>query len=184
RVDDVAAAAVHLEDLERLRQFHQRGHVAHRADVDLAAGEEGHGAVEVDGEAALDAAEDAALDALAFTELALELVPRGLAAGAVAAQHGLAFGALDAGDEHLDLVADLERAFILAAGEFLERDAAFALEADVDQRDAVFDRGDGALDDAAFEAAVGAAELFIEEFREIVARGIGGGCHKGGVPNS
>ena len=37
RHDDVAAAAVHLQDLERLRQVHQRPDVAHRADVDLAA---------------------------------------------------------------------------------------------------------------------------------------------------
>ena len=33
---DVAAGAVHLEDLERLRRAHQRADVAHRADVDLA----------------------------------------------------------------------------------------------------------------------------------------------------
>src|SRR3546814_6745007 len=41
RDDDVAALAVHLQDLERLRHVHQRGHVAHRADIDLAAGQEG-----------------------------------------------------------------------------------------------------------------------------------------------
>ena len=58
RDDDVAARAVHLEDLERLRRAHQRADVAHRADVDLAAGQERDGAVEIDGEAALDAAED------------------------------------------------------------------------------------------------------------------------------
>src|SRR3546814_1056468 len=58
RDDDVAALAVHLQDLERLRHVHQRGHIAHRADIDLAAGQEGDGAVEVEGEAALDAAEE------------------------------------------------------------------------------------------------------------------------------
>ena len=36
RHDDVAAAAVHLQDLERLRHVHQRAGVAHRAHVDLA----------------------------------------------------------------------------------------------------------------------------------------------------
>jgi len=183
RDDDVAAAAVHLQDLERLRHVHQRGHVADRADVDLRAGEECHGAIEVDGEAALDAAEDAALDALALAEFGFELVPRSLAAGTVAAQHRLALGVLDAVYEHFDLVADVQRAFLIAAGEFAQRNAAFALEADVDQRDAVFDRGDGALDDAAFEAALGATELFIEEFREIFARGVGSGSHKGEVPD-
>jgi hypothetical protein len=38
RDDDVAAAAVHLEDLERLRLVHQRADVADRTDVDLRAG--------------------------------------------------------------------------------------------------------------------------------------------------
>src|ERR1019366_559513 len=37
RDDDVAAGAIHLEDLERLRAAHQRGDVSHRADIDLAA---------------------------------------------------------------------------------------------------------------------------------------------------
>jgi hypothetical protein len=63
RDDDVAAAAVHLEDLEGLRNAHQRADVAHRAHIDLGAGQERHGAAEIDGEAALDAAEDRALDA-------------------------------------------------------------------------------------------------------------------------
>ena len=85
RHDDIAAAAVHLQDLERLRQVHQRADVADRADVDLAAGQEGHGAAEVDGEAALDPAEDHAVDAVAGFEFLLELVPGGFAAGAVAA---------------------------------------------------------------------------------------------------
>ena len=47
--------------------------VAHRADVDLAAGQEGDGAAKVDGEAALDPAEDHALDALALVMLLLNL---------------------------------------------------------------------------------------------------------------
>jgi cyclophilin family peptidyl-prolyl cis-trans isomerase len=44
RDDDVAATTVHLQDLERLRHVHQRGDVADRADIDLRAGQEGHGA--------------------------------------------------------------------------------------------------------------------------------------------
>src|SRR5690606_21641652 len=35
RHDDIAAAALHLEDLEGLRQVHERADVAHRADIDL-----------------------------------------------------------------------------------------------------------------------------------------------------
>src|SRR4051794_14899674 len=84
RHDDVAAAAVHLEDLERLREIHQRTDIADRADVHLAAGQEGHGAAEVDGEAALHTAEDHAFDAVAGFEFLFELVPCGFAACAVA----------------------------------------------------------------------------------------------------
>src|SRR5690606_13177244 len=108
-----------------------------------------------------------------------QLVPRGFAASAVAAEHGFAFGILDAVDEDLDFVADLDVAILIAMAEFAQRHAALALQADIDHCLVVFDRGDGALDDAAFEAsAVGIAELFIEKFREIVASGISRGGHK------
>src|SRR5438270_742610 len=58
---DVAAAAVHFEDLERLRIVHQRRDVADRADIDLRARQEGYCPVEIDGEAALDLIEDDAV---------------------------------------------------------------------------------------------------------------------------
>ena len=170
RHDDVAAAAVHLQDLERLRDVHQRGDVAHRADIDLRAGQEGHGAVEVDGEAALDAAEDHALDARGLGEFGFQLVPGGFAAGAVAAEHRFAVHVLDAVDIDLDFVADLQVGLLAGRGEFAQRHAAFGLQADVDDGQVVLDRGDGALDDAAFEA-VGAAERLVEQRREIVAGG-------------
>src|SRR4029077_7122170 len=90
RHDDVAAGAVHLEDLEGLRRAPQRADVAHRPDIDLAAGEERHGAGKVDGEAAFDAAEDDAGDALVVLEGLLELGPGLLAAGLLAGKNGLA----------------------------------------------------------------------------------------------
>src|SRR5437764_3690312 len=52
RHDDVAARAVHLEDLERLRRTEQWADIAHRADIDLTARKECDGAVEVDGKPA------------------------------------------------------------------------------------------------------------------------------------
>src|SRR5690606_2346213 len=64
RHDDVAATAIHLEDLEGLRVVHERGDVADRTDVDLRTRQEGDGAVQIDGEAALDLVEDDAFDAL------------------------------------------------------------------------------------------------------------------------
>src|SRR5437588_190862 len=47
RHHDVAAAAIHLEDLERLRVVHQRSDVADRTDVDLRTRQERYRAVEV-----------------------------------------------------------------------------------------------------------------------------------------
>ena len=106
--DDIAAAAIHLQDLERLRHVHQRADVADRADVHLAARQERHGAVEIDGEAALDAVEDDAFDALAGLVFLLEPGPALLAPRLLARQHRLAGRVLDALEIDIDLVADRE----------------------------------------------------------------------------
>ena len=81
---DVAAAAIHFQNLERLVDVHQRRDVADRADVDLAARQEGHGAVEIDGEAALDLIEDDAGDLFVVLERGLQLAPAFLAPRLVA----------------------------------------------------------------------------------------------------
>ena len=107
RHHDVAAAAVHLQNLERLRLVHQRADIAHRANIDLRAGQERHGAVEIDGEAALDAAEDHAGDAGLVVEGLLQLDPAFLAPRLVARQHRFAQRVLDALEIDFDLVADL-----------------------------------------------------------------------------
>ena len=73
--DDVAAAPVHFQDLERLGQVHQRADIAHGSNVDLAARQERHRAVEIDGEAALDLVEDDPFDLLVLLERLLELDP-------------------------------------------------------------------------------------------------------------
>src|SRR3546814_14384804 len=88
----------------------------------------------------------------------------------------LALVVLDAVDIDLDLVADGELGLLARRGEFAQRDAAFGFQADVDDGHVVLDRGDGALDDAAFTAFVLAAEGLIEPGRGIVA---GGGCSSG-----
>src|SRR3546814_9652410 len=76
--------------------------VAHRPDVDLGAREERHRAGQVDGETALDAAEDDAGHPLVAVEGVLELRPGFLAPGLVAAQHGFAVAVLEALDIDLD----------------------------------------------------------------------------------
>ena len=49
---DVAARAVHLQNLERLLRAQQRRDVAHRANVDLAARQKGDSAAQIDGKPA------------------------------------------------------------------------------------------------------------------------------------
>ena len=155
RHHDVAAAAVHFQDLERLRLVHQRADIAGGTHIDLAARQEGHGAVEIDGEAALDAAEDHAGDAGLVVEGLLQLDPAFLAAGLVARQHGFAQRILDALEIDLDLVADLHIGGHARHGEFLQRHAAFGLQADIDHGEVVLDGDDLALDDGAFLGRLG-----------------------------
>ena len=163
RHHDVAAAAVHLEDRERLGLAHQRADIAHRADVDLAARQEGHGAGKIDGEAAFDAAEDRAHDAFLVVECLLEQGPGFLAARLVARQDGLAFLVLHAIDEDVDHVAFLHfRRAHSPVGELAQGDAAFGLEADIDGDEIVGDANDRAFDDRSFEARR-TAQRFVEQ---------------------
>ena len=169
RHDDVAAAAIHLENLERLRHAHQGRHVAHWPDVDLRARQERHGAVEVDREAALDLVEDDAFDLFLLLERLFELDPALLAARLVARDHGLAERVLDALQVDLDLFADAGRRLATVAGEFLERHAAFGLETEVDHGDILLDGDDDPLDDRPLESLVLAVAL-LEQSGEIIAR--------------
>src|SRR5262249_46970938 len=68
RDDDVAALTIHFQDRERLHDVHQRADVTHGTDVDLAARQERVGAAEIDGEAALYAADQRAIDRLSCSE--------------------------------------------------------------------------------------------------------------------
>jgi hypothetical protein len=176
--DDVAAAAVHFQDVERLRHVHQRADVADRTNVDLRARQEGHGAVEVDGEAALNLIEDDALDLLIGLEGLFELDPALFAPRLVARDHGLAQRVLDALEIDLDFLADGGGRIAAVAGEFLEGDAAFGLQTDVDDGDVLLDGDDAPLDDGTFEGLVIAIALF-EQGGKIFARGraIGRGGH-------
>ena len=170
RHHDVAAAAIHFQNLERLIDVHQRRDVADRADVDLTARQEGHGAVEIDGEAALDLVEDDAGDLLVVLERGFQLAPAFLAPRLVARQHRFAERVLDALQIDFDLVADLEIGLASGPGEFAQRHAAFGLQTDVDDGHVFFDADDLALDDGTF-LQVSAAECFVEQLGEVFTRG-------------
>ena len=187
--DDVAAGAVHLQDLERLRRAHQRADVAHRADIDLAAGQERDCAAEVHGEAALDPAVDRAVHAHLRLERLLQVGPGLLAPRLLARQHDGAVAVLVALDIKLDVVAGLNLGLLARQGEFLERDAAFAFQADVDDGVLVGEADDAAGDDRTFKSGL-AAHRFIKQGGEVFAhvavgwaveKCCGGGCHVWGM---
>ena len=106
RHDDIAAAAIHFQDLEGLRHAEQRGDVADRANIDLRARQEGHGAVEIDREAALDLVEDDAVDLFVGLEGLFELDPAFLAARLVARDDRFAERVFDAFEIDFDFIAD------------------------------------------------------------------------------
>jgi len=167
RNDDVAATLVHLEDFEGLRVMHQRSDITHRADIDLRPRQERNGAVQIDGKAALDLVEDDAFDALAGLELGFELDPAFLTPRFLARENSFAKGVFDALDINFNGVADLQRPVLGLGAEFLQRDTAFDLQADIDNRHIFFDCRDNPLDDGAFRGVVIFKGLF-EEGREVL----------------
>jgi hypothetical protein len=160
---------VHLKDLKRLRRAHQRADIAYGADIHLAAGQEGYGAAEVDREAALDAAVNGAVNALVRGMGLLEVGPGLLAASLLARQHDGPVPVLVALDIELDDIADGDLGLLAGGRELLERDAAFALEADIDDDRVIGDPKNAARDDGPVEAGV-AAESLVKKGRKILLR--------------
>src|SRR5579883_60510 len=173
RHDDIAAAAIHFEDLKRLRLVHQGRDVADRPNVDLRARQEGNGAVEIDREAALHLIEYEALHLLVILERLLELAPTLLAPRLVARQHGFAERVFDAFEVNLDGVADLNIGVAARPRELAQSNAAFRLQANVDNGKFLLDADDRAFDDGPF-LQMAVAERFINQLGEILARGRAG----------
>ena len=140
----------------------QRSDVAHRPDVDLAAGEKRDGAVEVDGKPALDAAKNGSGDPVVRLKALLELGPGLLAPRLLARQLGLPVLVLHPLEVDLDGVAHMDLGLRASGGELLQRNAALRFQADIDQHGVVLDRDDPALDDGTFETGDD-PERFIEE---------------------
>src|SRR5947209_14188641 len=122
-----------------LLQADERRDVADRTNVDLAARQEGDGDVEIDGKAALHLVEDNAFDLLVAFEGFLELDPALFAAGFVTRNNGFAERIFDALQINFDLIADGRGGIPAVTGKFLERDAAFGLQTDIDDRDILLD---------------------------------------------
>src|SRR5207245_9474467 len=125
--------------LEGLRRAQERGDVAHRADIDLAARQERNGAVEVDREAALDPAEDRPGHPLIRLEALFQEGPGFLAPRLLARQLCFAVLVLHPLEEDFDDIADMNIRRCAGGSEFLERDAPFRFKADINERGLLLD---------------------------------------------
>ena len=163
---DVAATAVHLENAELVLLAHERCHVANRTDVDLAAGEKGEGAAEIDGEAALDPLVDVSLDAVTGCKGRLELVPDFLALGLFPGKDRFALVVLQPLDKDLDPVADGHGRFASGRVELAKRHPSLGLESDIDQHQVTLDVEDGSARYRSFDNVDAFKEL-VEEIRKV-----------------
>ena len=114
------------------------------------------------------AADDRAVDALGRSEALFQARPGFFAARLLAADDSVAQRVLDAVEIDFDDVAGLRLARAVIDQEFAERNAAFGLEANVDNDKVVFEGDDGGRNNAALDHAA-LAEAFIEEGGEVVA---------------
>jgi hypothetical protein len=80
-----------------------------------------------------------------------QLDPDFLTARFFAGEDGLAVAAFDFFNEDLDVVANLDFRVFARLGEFLDRDAAFGFQTNVDDDEIVGDADDRAGDDIAFK---------------------------------
>ena len=168
--DDVVARPVHLENLERLRRPHERADIAHRANVHLAAGQEGDGAGQIDDEAALDPAENNAVDPFGGVEGLFQFGPGFLAAGLFTAQADDAVLVFVTLNENIDRIAGIDHRFLTGDLEFLDWHPAFRFKTDIDEDDIGVGENDRSLDHPAFETAIG-AQGFFQKFGEIFGDG-------------
>ena len=117
--------------MERLFGADQGLDIAYRADIDLAARQECHGAIEIDGKAAFDPAKNNAFDAQAILVGLFELFPGFFTARALSAKNGFAAAIFNALNENLNLITNLEFVRLSGSGKFFQWHPPLNLEADI-----------------------------------------------------
>ena len=162
RHHDVATATVHLEDLERLLETHQRACVTHGAHVNLAAGQEGNSATQINGKAAFNAAKDGAFDALFVSVGFFQTIPCFFTARHLAGDDRFAARAFHLTEENFYLVANSDLGRFTGICEFFKIDTAFHFVADVDDGLSRFNRDDLAFDNGPLFGRVH-FEAFVQE---------------------
>src|SRR5690606_36382532 len=133
RHDDIVALLIELDDLELERlAFEVRG-IAHGTHIDERARKERTNEIDLDREAALDAAVDDAFHDLLLLECLFETRPGASALCLLARQPGLTRAVFDAVERDFDIVPDADFHLTTVILELLDRDDGFALQAGVDE---------------------------------------------------
>ena len=165
RDHDVIALLVELDDFEFERLVFQIRRIAYRTHVDQRAGQERAHVVDLDGEAALDAAGDDADDHFLLLECGLESGPGSGALGLFAGQPGLARAVLDAVQRHFDRLADGHLDLALFVLELIGRNDRLGLQSDIDDDIILADFDDQSIEDGARTNALAGDALF-KQFRK------------------
>src|SRR6266851_73739 len=164
RQHDVAALLVHLDHAHAQLLAAQRVEISHGTHVDLRSGQERADA-DVHCETALDALDYAADDDLALGIGLLDLVPDLHLLGFFARENDIAFAVFGALEQHVDDVAGLDRDLPVFIEEFVDRNDALGLVADVDNHFGCGHFENRAFDDFAFRDVPEAVIVRIEQPR-------------------
>ena len=127
-------------------------------------------AVQIDGEAAFDTAENNPFDALIGFKVFLQLDPTFLAACLIARQNSFAHSILNTVDKNLDLIAHANLGRLAGHGKFTQRHTAFGFQADIDNRQIIFNGGDAAAHNRALNRRIGGKAFFQKRGEIISAR--------------
>ena len=165
RHHDVVALLVELDDFEFERLVLQIRRIAHRTYVDQRAGQERAHVVDLDGEAALDAAGDDADDHFLLLECGLESRPGSGALGLLAGQPGLARAVLHAVQRDLDGLADGHLDLALFVLELIRGNDRLGLQSDIDDDVILADLDDQSIEDGARTNPLAGDALF-KQFRK------------------
>src|SRR6185503_6081950 len=165
RNHDIAASPIELQYREPIGGADEPVEVAARPDIDVRAGKKRRHP-DIDFEAALHLADDVPLHPLFLVERLLEIFPNLQILGALARQNDAAALIFRGVEIDVDIFADLDLNVALTVGEFLNRNLALGLIADVDEHVRRRDADDPSLDNA---TGFDRAQAFLEHRLEFTS---------------
>ena len=134
----------------------------------MAARQKRRRAVQVNRKAALHATEDNPFNALISFKVFLQLDPAFFAAGFVTRQNRFAHSIFNAVNKNFHIVANADSGRLTGHGKFAQWHTAFGFQADINNRQIIFNCGDAPAHNRAFNRGV-RAEAFFQKCGEIIS---------------